>query len=120
MPILPGLTDRESDLELLAQSARTAGAQWFAAGVLWLMPASRDMLFPFLDQKFPKLARTYRRWYTQASYAPQHYREEIALRVSRVRARYRLGNRPYFHPLPAAALPAPREAQLSLALPAAS
>ena len=31
MPILPGITDREEDLDALARAARDAGAQWFAA-----------------------------------------------------------------------------------------
>jgi DNA repair photolyase len=127
MPILPGLTDRESDLEILARLAHEAKAEWFAGAVLWLMPASRKALFPFIDEKFPKLARGYRKWYAQNTYAPQHYREEIALRVSRVRARYRLANRPWFHaPLAETTGAAPhsllpqRTPQLALALRAVS
>ena len=123
MPILPGLTDRESDLEMLARTAHAAGAEWFAGVVLWLMPAARKELLPFIEEKFPRLARDYRKWYTHSVYAPQHYREEIALRVSRVRARYRMANRPYFTaPRPAAAArhAAPLQRQLSLRLPAAS
>jgi len=122
MPILPGLTDRESDLESLARSAHAAGAEWFAGAVLWLMPAARNELLPFIEEKFPRLARDYRKWYTHSAYAPQHYREEIALRVSRVRARHRMANRPYFTaPRPATApQPAPAQRQLALRLPAAS
>lgn len=124
MPILPGLTDREADLEILARTARDAGAEWFAAAVLWLMPASRKHFLPFIEEKFPKLAHEYKKWYAHNAYAPQHYREEIALRVSRVRARYRLGNRPYFTP-PKAVVGAPQPGallspQLSLGLRAAS
>jgi len=124
MPILPGLTDRESDLEMLARSAHAAGAEWFAGAVLWLMPAARKELLPFIEEKFPRLARDYRKWYTHSAYAPQHYREEIALRVSRVRARHRMANRPYFTaPRRAGASPqpaAPLQRQLALRLPAAS
>src|SRR5271163_437334 len=40
MPILPGITDGEEDLEALARGARDAGAQWLAGRVLFLMPAS--------------------------------------------------------------------------------
>ena len=126
MPILPGLTDREADLETLAHSAHQAGAEWFTGGVLWLMPAARKEFLPFLEANFPKLARGYQKWYAQSAYAPQHYREEIALRVSRVRSRYRMGHRPYFAaPRPSVgAAPhsiAPAGSrQLSLRLPAAS
>src|SRR5690349_11142553 len=36
-PLLPGITDREGELEELAAAAKEAGAQWFNAGVLFLM-----------------------------------------------------------------------------------
>src|SRR5580693_5940230 len=60
MPVLPGLTDREEDLDALARGARDADAQWFAANVLFLMPSAQKQFLPFLDEKFPKLARRYR------------------------------------------------------------
>src|SRR5579864_8402162 len=56
MPVLPGLTDRPVDLEILARAARDAGACWFTANVLFLMPASRKTFLPFLAEKFPRLA----------------------------------------------------------------
>src|SRR6202795_633101 len=57
MPILPGLTDREEDLDALASSVSETGAQWFAANVLFLMPSSLRQFLPFLEAKFPKLVR---------------------------------------------------------------
>jgi len=124
MPVLPGLTDREADLDALARAARDARAEWLVGGVLWLMPSSRAQFLPFIEARFPKLARGYRKWYSRNAYAPQHYREEIALRVSAIRARYGLGARPSCsstaRPGPAPAPPQPTPAaQLSLALPAA-
>jgi DNA repair photolyase len=95
MPVLPGLTDREADLEALAAAAREAGAQWFAGQVLFLMPASQKAFFPFLEEKFPKLLPQYRAWYALSGYAPEAYRREIAERFARLRARYGLGSRPY-------------------------
>ena len=53
MPVLPGLTDREADLDALARAARDAGAQWFAANVLFLMPSAQKQFLPFLEEKFP-------------------------------------------------------------------
>lgn len=94
MPILPGLNDREDDLDALAQAAHNAGAQWFAANVLFLMPSSRDQFFPFLREKFPRLAQQYRRWYQHAAYAPEAYRREIKQRVETVRATYGLAPAP--------------------------
>lgn len=95
MPVLPGLTDREEDLEALIRAARDADAQWFAAGVLFLMPASRKSFFPFLEEKFPKLARGYHKWYDRAAYAPEKYREEISQLVNRLRAKYGMPSRFY-------------------------
>lgn len=94
MPVLPGLTDREADLEALACAARQADAQWLSASVLFLMPSAQKEFFPFLEEKFPKLARDYRRWYARSGYAPEKYRREIAARVARLRAKYGLSSRP--------------------------
>ncbi|HEV2520886.1 MAG TPA: radical SAM protein [Candidatus Acidoferrales bacterium] len=94
MPVLPGITDREEDLDALARAARDAGAQWFAASVLFLMPSAQKQFLPFLDAKFPKLARRYREWYSRAVYAPETYRKEISGRVAALRKKYGLGVRP--------------------------
>src|SRR5580704_17635804 len=94
MPVLPGLTDRSADLEILARAARDAGACWFAANVLFLMPASRKQFFPFLAEKFPRLARQYEEWYARSGYAPESYRAEIAERFADLRRKYKLETRP--------------------------
>jgi DNA repair photolyase len=94
MPVLPGLTDRPGDLEALARAASDAGAGWFLASVLFLMPSSRKQFFPFLQEKFPRLAQRYRDWYERAVYAPENYRREIGERVAYLRKKYGLGARP--------------------------
>lgn len=94
MPVLPGITDREEDLDALARAARDAGAQWFAASVLFLMPSAQKQFLPFLDAKFPKLARRYREWFSHSTYAPEAYRREISARVAALRKKYGLGARP--------------------------
>jgi DNA repair photolyase len=94
MPVLPGITDREEDLDALAHAASDAGAQWFTAGVLFLMPSAQKQFLPFLDSKFPKLARRYHGWYSRATYAPETYRQEISARVAALRRKYGLGVRP--------------------------
>ncbi len=94
MPVLPGLTDSEADLEALVRAARDAGAEWFAANVLFLMPSAQKQFLPFIEQRFPRLARQYRNWYARSGYAPESYRGEIAERVARLRARYGLRPRP--------------------------
>ena len=94
-PILPVLTDREADLDALAHAASVAGAQWFFGGALFLMSSSQKQFFPFLEEKFPKLLKQYRKWFARSGYAPEEYRSEIAERVARVRAKYHLGSKPF-------------------------
>ncbi len=94
MPVLPGLTDDDKNLDALARAARDVGALWFASNVLFLMPASQKQFLPFIEQKFPKLARRYREWYGRAAYAPEAYQRDIAARVAALRAKYGIGNRP--------------------------
>jgi DNA repair photolyase len=94
MPVLPGLTDREQDLDALMMASRDAGALWIAANVVFLMPSSLKTFLTFLDAKFPKLSRQYREWFGKHGYAPENYRREIAERVERLRKKYGLGSRP--------------------------
>ncbi|MGH9717271.1 MAG: radical SAM protein [Candidatus Acidiferrales bacterium] len=94
MPILPGLTDGEDDLDALAKAARDAGAQWFGASVLFLMPSSWKHFLGFLELRFPRLATRYREWYRGYGNAPEGYRGEIAERVGNLRRKYGLGSRP--------------------------
>jgi DNA repair photolyase len=94
MPILPGLTDREDDLDALVRAARDAGAQWLAANVLFLMPSSWKTFVAFLDEKFPRLARRYRDFYRGYGDAPEEYRKQIEELVGGLRRKYGLGSRP--------------------------
>jgi DNA repair photolyase len=115
MPILPGITDQEGDLDALARAARDAGAQWFAANVLFLMPSALKQFLPFLDKRFPKRAQRYREWFSRNPYAPESYRREIAARVAALRKKYGLGSRSM-----EAARPPEPEKQLTLGLEVAA
>jgi DNA repair photolyase len=94
MPVLPGLTDAEADLDALARAARDAGALWFAARVVYLASSAQKQFLPFLYAKFPKLARRYREWFSRSNYAPESYNAEISARVAALRKKYNLGSRP--------------------------
>lgn len=94
-PLLPGITDREGDLEGLAAAAREAGAQWFFTNVLFLMPSSAKEFLPFLREKFPKLAKQYDQWYSRNGYAPEEYRQKISARVREIRQKIGLASRPW-------------------------
>jgi len=110
-PLLPGITDRENELESLAAAAKDAGALWIACGVLFLMPCSAKQFLPFLREKFPRLARQYESWYTHNAYAPEPYRQKIAARLTRIKSQLGLTFRPWDELKSSAQSP-----QLSLAL----
>ena len=94
-PLLPGITDREGELEALAAAAKEAGALWIASGVLFLMPSSAKQFLPFLREKFPRLVRQYETWYTHNAYAPEPYRQKIAARLNRIKSNLGLTFRPW-------------------------
>ena len=94
-PLIPGITDREGELEALAAAAKEAGAQWIATGVLFLMPSSAKQFLPFLREKFPRLTRQYESWYSQNAYAPEPYRQKVAARLARIKARLGFNFRPW-------------------------
>jgi DNA repair photolyase len=94
-PLIPGITDRDGELEAVAEAAREAGAQWFFSGVLFLMPSSAKQFLPFVREKFPRLAKQYEDWYRKNGYAPEGYRRKASERVARIRERYGFRARPW-------------------------
>ena len=106
-PLLPGINDGE--LEAVAAASREAGAQWFYSGVLFLMPSSSKQFLPFIEKKFPKLAKQYEQWYSKNGYAPEEYRRKISERVRGIRGKFGFATRPWEGMRPAA-----RPAQMSL------
>src|SRR5438477_3215004 len=94
-PLIPGITDREGDLEAVAEAAREAGAQWFFSGVLFLMPSSAKQFLPFVREKFPRLAKQYEQWFAKNGYAPEEYRRKASERLARIREKYGFRSRPW-------------------------
>jgi DNA repair photolyase len=94
-PLLPGITDGEGELEVVAAAAKDAGAQWFFSGVLFLMPSSAKQFLPFIRAKFPKLAKQYEAWYARNGYAPEEYRRKANQRVLRIRQNLGFAARPW-------------------------
>jgi len=111
-PLIPGITDRDGELEALAAAAKEAGAQWIATGVLFLMPSTAKQFLPFLREKFPRLTRQYESWYSQNAYAPEPYRQKVAARLARIKSSLGFNFRPWDQ----LARPLTTPPQLSLAL----
>jgi DNA repair photolyase len=87
-PVLPLLTDSDASLDAVARAARTAGAQGFGGNVVFLKPCARQVFFPFLEEKFPELARRYRERFERSAYLRGDYPERIRERIARIRQRY--------------------------------
>jgi DNA repair photolyase len=107
-PLIPGITDRDGDLEAVAAAGREAGAQWFFSGVLFLMPSSAKQFLPLVREKFPRLAKQYQQWYAKNGYAPEEYRLKASERVAQIREKYGFRTRPWVekkHTTPCAQLP---------------
>src|ERR1700747_40054 len=94
-PLIPGMTDRDGELEAVAAAAKNAGALWFFSNVLFLMPSSAKQFFPFVREKFPKLAKQYEEWYAKNGYAPEEYRKKMSQRVAKIRQEYGFVARPW-------------------------
>src|SRR5712691_1978128 len=86
MPVLPRLTDGETNLRALLVRAREAGAQIGRASVLFLRPGTRETFFEFLRAEFPELVPEYERLYAGSAYARRDYVGEVEARVRRLSA----------------------------------
>jgi DNA repair photolyase len=93
-PIMPLITDQEKRLDRLAKAARDHGASYFGGGILFLMPCSRRVFFPFVEKHFPHLLRRYQERYECAAYIKGPYRDTIRERICAIRERYGLGSSP--------------------------
>ena len=94
-PLIPGMTDRDGELEAVAEAAKNAGALWFFSNVLFLMPSSAKQFLPFVREKFPKLAKQYEQWYAKNGYAPDAYRKQMSERIAKIRREYGFVSRPW-------------------------
>jgi len=94
MPVIPGITDAQADLDALVRAAKAADAQWVGARVLYLMPTPLRQFLPFVQAKFPRLARQYDEWYRRNNGAPKSYADEIAKRFVELRKKYGISARP--------------------------
>jgi len=95
IPLLPGITDGEGELEALAAKAKEAGAAWFSSGILFLQPTSAKQFMPAIRKKFPRLAKQYEEWFVRRGEAPEEYRTEVRRRLADIRRKFGYPDRPY-------------------------
>jgi DNA repair photolyase len=89
-PVMPLINDSERSLDAVCAAAEANGASAFSAAPLFLKPCAQRVFFPFLEQRFPHLARKYRERFEKSAYLKGHYPEMIAERVRKIRSRHRM------------------------------
>jgi hypothetical protein len=90
---MPGITDARSSINAVAKAAASAGANFFAAGALFLKPCSQPTFFRFVREHFPERAADYERRYGASAFVSAEYRQRIADVVESVCREHKLGKR---------------------------
>ena len=92
-PLLPGITDTQEALDVMAERAAEVGASFFAAHPLFLKPCSRPTYLAFVRENFPALETDYAERFGNADFASQPYRHQLAVMVDRACRRHGLSQR---------------------------
>ena len=88
MPIIPGLTDDDENLEELIVRAARAGAVAVASNVLWLSASARKHFFPWLERTHPELYQRLRAAYAGGMYQSAAQRRRLQWRVQTLAVRH--------------------------------
>jgi DNA repair photolyase len=89
-PILPGLTDSETDLEALVKAAAAAGVRRVSWRLLFLRSPTREKYLAWLESEFPRYRPAYERAYAFRSHLSGAYPERIGAVMERLRTRHGL------------------------------
>jgi DNA repair photolyase len=89
-PILPGLTDREADLDALVGRAAAAGVRRMWASLLFLRSPTKEKYFDFLAREFPRYLEAYRRAYAGSSRLSGPYQRRLEELVRHLREKHGL------------------------------
>jgi DNA repair photolyase len=92
-PVMPGITDSRASIAAVARAASGAGANFFAAGALFLKSCSLPTFLSFVREHFPAQAVAYERRYGESAFVSPLYRRRIAEIVDAVCREYKLGRR---------------------------
>jgi len=115
-PVMPGITDSRRSIEAVARAAAGVGANFFAAGALFLKPCSLPTFFKFVEEHFPDQLESYRRRYGSSAFVSPEYRKRVAEIVEAICWQYKLGRRLEEKP-PESEIPGPELVQIQPWLP---
>ena len=94
MPLLPGVTDADADLEHLLEAAAGAGARWLGCQVVFLREPSRSHFLRQLKLSYPRVAARYAWWTKVNARLPHDVRNEAVGRVRRLAVKHGLSSQP--------------------------
>lgn len=89
-PVLPGLTDREEDLDALFARIASIGVTRVWCGTLFLRSPTKEKYMRWLEADFPRYVEAYRRAYANRVYLGGAYRARIDALTDKLRQRYSL------------------------------
>ena len=87
-PILPALTDREADLDLLLGQVRQAGVRHLFTNMLFLRSPTREKYLRWLEAAFPRYLEAYRKAYDHRVYLAGPYRDRMRETVERLKRKH--------------------------------
>jgi DNA repair photolyase len=87
-PVMPGLNDAMGDLEAVARAAADAGARRFGANPLFLKPCALRVFMPFVEERYPWLARAYAERYGRRAYVGGQFSENVERMVAELKEKF--------------------------------
>jgi DNA repair photolyase len=87
-PILPGITDREADLDELLLRVSEAGVRAFTYNPLFLRSPTRENYLRFVAAEFPRYLAAYQEAYARSAYLGGTYRKRLRVLIERLGTRH--------------------------------
>src|ERR687893_755919 len=87
-PVLPGLTDRQADLDAVLEAIAAAGATGVTVVPLHLRPGAREWFSAWLAREHPALVPRYQQLYRRGAVVAPEYRSWLEARVAPPLARH--------------------------------
>ncbi len=87
-PVLPGITDKPRDLELLVAETARHGGKYIFANPLFLKPCSASVFLPFLEKEFPQFVTEYKKRFEGKAFVSSVYRKRISELMAKFRSKY--------------------------------
>lgn len=89
-PVMPGINDGAASLEAVARAAQAVGAGHLWAQPVFLKACALAVFLPFLEERFPHLARAYRAHFARKSHIGGEYEACLRATVQALKNKYGL------------------------------